>query len=340
MGRRKVWLVVPAGLALTLAGAIDGAPRQPETADPIMIQPPLRSGELSVLTYNVKGLPWPLASGRPEALAHIGERLARMRREGRQPHVVVLQEAFTSDAKQIGRIAGYPYVIEGPYVRGAPGAEASPAREWRLGETRAAAVDSGLVLLSDLPVRDVQRVAFAPEDCAGYDCLAAKGVLMVELDTGDRGPVVVATTHLNCQGASGAPKARTTAAFGRQIAFVAGLLAKVHARGVPVIVAGDFNQGRRPQRVALLQAALHGVAGTPVRDALDLDLDADPRDGQQIDAIRRHARDLQFAFDGRDVQLAPEAVSIPFGREADGSMLSDHMGYTVRYRLAPGAGTS
>ena len=52
-------------------------------------------GTLSVLTYNVKGLPWPLASGRPEAFSAMADRLRDMRAEGRNPHIVVLQEAFT-----------------------------------------------------------------------------------------------------------------------------------------------------------------------------------------------------------------------------------------------------
>src|SRR3546814_6089793 len=66
---------------------------------------------LSVMTYNVAGLPWPLAKKGPEALHAIGERLSLMRARGCAPGVVVLQEAFSRDAKAIGRIAGYPYEI-------------------------------------------------------------------------------------------------------------------------------------------------------------------------------------------------------------------------------------
>ncbi len=336
-GRRPGWLAVPLALVVTLAGAIDGAPRDPQVAQSTAIPPHRASAdELSVLTYNVKGLPWPLASGRPEALGKIGDRLAAMRREGRQPQVVVLQEAFTPEAKAIGHRAGYPFIIEGPYARSAPTPQAAARRDWHLGETQAAAVDSGLVLLSDLPVRSVERVAFAPEDCAGYDCLAAKGVLLVELEVPGRGPVLVATTHLNCQGASGAPKARTTQAFGRQAAMVGRLLARVHARGLPIVIAGDFNKGQRPQRTALLHAALDPVGGSPVEDSLSRNRDADPQGfgrSAELTAIREHARDLQFAFDGADMHLAPVSVEVPFGEEPEGEMLSDHMGYTVRYRL-------
>lgn len=340
-GRRPGWLAVPLALVVTLAGAIDGAPHDPKASQSVAEpgEVPLHhasADELSVLTYNVKGLPWPLASGRPEALGRIGDRLAAMRREGRQPQVVVLQEAFTPEAKAIGHRAGYPFIVEGPYTRSAPTSRAAARRDWHLGETQAAAVDSGLVLLSDLPVRSIERVAFAPEDCAGYDCLAAKGVLLVELEVPGRGPVLVATTHLNCQGASGAPKARTTQAFGRQAATVGRLLARAHARGLPIVIAGDFNQGQRPQRATLLHAALDSIDGRPVADSLTRSRDADPQGfgrNAQLAAIREHARDLQFAFDGGDMRLAPVSVEVPFGQEPEGEMLSDHMGYTVRYRM-------
>lgn len=340
--RRPVWLAVPLAAALGLGGAIGGEPRDPVPIAAAPLPEPATAGArepgtLSILTYNVKGLPWPLASNRPQALRRIAERLAGMRREGRQPHVVVLQEAFTADAKAIGRRAGYPFVIEGPYARRAP--SHSGGRDWHLGETSMAVVDSGLVLLSDFPVLGVERAAFPPEDCAGYDCLAAKGVLIAELETPDRGPVLVATTHLNCQSASGAPKARTTAAFGRQAAFLGAFLARAHARGLPVVVAGDFNQGQRPRRAALLRTALGEVNGRPVRDALSRSLlpgaSDDPARNADLAAIREHARDLQFAFDGTNARIVPVGAEVPFGREPDGRMLSDHMGYTIRYRIEP-----
>ena len=60
---------------------------------------------LSVMTYNVNGLPWPVAFGREAALERIGARLAEMRRGERQPRLVLLQEAFRDDAAaQLGTL--------------------------------------------------------------------------------------------------------------------------------------------------------------------------------------------------------------------------------------------
>ena len=123
---------------------------------------------LSVLTYNVHGLPWPLTFGRPAAFAKIETRLRAMRHEGVQPHIVVLQEAFTADAKQIGRRSGYRYIVDGPgrALRSpapetpADAAFAARASFWR-GESGAKLVDSGLQILSDYPVLSVRRAASA-----------------------------------------------------------------------------------------------------------------------------------------------------------------------------------
>ncbi|MDE8650900.1 endonuclease/exonuclease/phosphatase family protein [Novosphingobium album (ex Liu et al. 2023)] len=300
---------------------------------------PTPEGDFAVLTYNVKGLPWPIARQRGPALRKIAARLAQLRREGRQPGVVVLQEAFRDEAKQIGAIAGYPYYVEGPYTAPAPAAADMPGREWSLGETGPAWIDSGLVVLSDYPVRAVARAPFPAGACAGYDCLAAKGVVLVTLDVPGIGPVAVATTHLNCRKASGAPRARTEAAYARQAAFLRDYLGRTRDRGVPVIVAGDFNQGQRPFRIASLRDALRQLnGGVPVRDALSQEA---PIAGQDVtrgaDAawIRQRARDLQFSLPGTRARLVPSDIEIPFGTEPDGTMLSDHMGYTVHYRLRP-----
>ena len=292
---------------------------------------PASRGELTVLTYNVKGLPWPVASGRDQAMARIGERLAAMRREGRQPGVVVLQEAFTPLAKAIGTAAGYAWQVQGPYARAEPGNPVGGS--WYLGETQAAMLDSGLAIFTDYPVLAVERSVFPQGDCAGYDCLAAKGVLLVTLDVPGAGPVTVAATHLNSRKASGAPFARANAAYSRQAAFLGGALrARAQASG-PLIFAGDFNRGDRPSRIAALDAALD-----PSAEALGRLADTGRLDGLQrgdLSIIRRRGRDMQFASDGRMLRVEPIAAHVPFGTEPDGTMLSDHLGFVISYRLTP-----
>src|SRR5207302_2421116 len=75
---------------------------------------PAPAAQLSVMSYNVHGLPWPFTTGRPKALHAIRDRLTAMRLKGDQPHLVLLQEAFSGDAKAIARKTGYRYVVNGP----------------------------------------------------------------------------------------------------------------------------------------------------------------------------------------------------------------------------------
>jgi endonuclease/exonuclease/phosphatase family metal-dependent hydrolase len=260
-----------------------------------------------------------------------------MRAKRRQPDIVVLQEAFTPEAKRIAGLSGYPYIVEGAYTRAAPGAAERGTRNWFLGETQPAMVDSGLIILSDLPVLAVSRASFPPTACAGWDCLAAKGIAMVTVDVPGKGPLTVATVHLNCQGASGASKPRATQAYVRQVGFLARYLSAERHPGAPLIIAGDFNRGHRPQRIAALKAALTRVAGSGApTDALTRALGRPGVwQGQDPDLrfIQARARDLQYAFAGDELDAVPVAADVPFGTEIDGSMLSDHMGYTVHYRL-------
>ncbi len=345
-GGRAQWagmLFAVAAVVFLLVEALGGQPATATAmARPLVVQAAIPS-DLSVMTYNVKGLPWPLASGRPQALAAIGDRLAQLRRIGRQPQVVVLQEAFVPQAKAIARAAGYAYVAVGPHNRAAPTFEQALTRAWLLGETGSAQVDSGLVLMSDFPIRQIERMAFPATDCAGYDCLAAKGVLIAELALPGGRTVRVATTHLNCRKASGTSSARSDAAYERQAVFLGSVLSRLRADGVPTILAGDFNQGQRPDRIAMLHGALDKVPGAEREDALSRRFDADPSGMARLsDAqwIHHKARDMQFTFDGGAARLMPLGIEIPFGTEADGSMLSDHMGYTVHYALRHGGQTT
>ncbi len=118
---------------------------------------PNPAAQLTVLTYNVKGLPWPIAGNRTPQLDAIGATLGELRHHGNQPHVVLLQEAFSSEAKAIATAAGYRHVAFGP--KEAPKLAAPPlgeafakAAQWTRGETAGTLADSGLAMLSDYPI--------------------------------------------------------------------------------------------------------------------------------------------------------------------------------------------
>lgn len=309
-------------------------------------QTPVNQTSLSLLSYNVHGLPWPLAADRPEAMEKIASDLRDMRTQGRQPHVVVLQEAFTSTAKDIFRKAGYRYVVEGPSAAQtsdvAPDAADSrfaAAARWLKGESVGKVYGSGLMILSDYPITSVRKVAYPTFACAGFDCLANKGAMLATVALPDGSQVAVATTHLNSRKASGVANDRSDRAYQRQIEVLDQLLTKGRDVSMPLVVAGDFNVGKSAIRrdfIAEHAALWTGGAAAPVENTLQAPCtlrDATARSTADLDIVKRRSKDWQFFNAGAQLGIRAAALSIPFGHAADGSMLSDHIGYITHYVL-------
>jgi hypothetical protein len=338
---RRVWkIAVTATLVVLLAAKV---PEAAQSAPPPAAMPAF-DGSLSVLTYNVKGLPWPVALGRSTALTRIGDRLRSLHAQGKAPAVVVLQEAFTDHAQAIGRSGGYRFIVNGPTdeevnsllpSRGDDN-YAADARWWK-GETEGKFVGSGLQVLSDYPIVAVKRMAFPDFACAGYDCLANKGALLVTLRIpGAPTPVEVLTTHLNSRHASGVEDARSNAAYRLQVDALTTFVRRAHDPRYPLIAAGDYNVGSVPARQADLLGAVHRewLGGSVVRDALG----QFERQGGELGADAswslRRARDWQFYADGTQGRLTLTGIEVLFGHDASGDMLSDHVGYVARFGLS------
>ncbi|WP_174274235.1 endonuclease/exonuclease/phosphatase family protein, partial [Sphingomonas bacterium] len=266
LGGRSTWrLTVGVAAALVTVAAVA------EAQDGLMplnrhAVAPAPTG-LSVLTYNVEGLPFPFATGRSGAARRIAERLAALRAEGQQPHVVVLQEAFGSAQQAIGEQAGYRYTALGPDrdlrndepMTDADRAFVGHARLIK-GETVGKWRGSGLAILSDYPIVRVRRVAFPAWACAGYDCIANKGVLLAEIAVpGSDKPVTVIATHMNSKDASGVSKARWNGAFDRQVETIGKFLTANLDRDAPYVLAGDTNIGKSIPRKAAFEAMLAGL---------------------------------------------------------------------------------
>lgn len=295
--------------------------------------------DVSLMTYNVHGLPWPITDDRSADLLAIGTQLRTMRTTGDQPGIVVLQEAFVANAKAIGRTAGYRYSAFGP---GEDAAATVPRTDGdfvsdgsrMVGERLGKHVDSGLAIFSDYPILAVRRMAYPV--CAGYDCLANKGAVAALIAVpGVATPIIVVDTHLNSNTASGAASPRAIYAYRRQLDLLATFIASLGAGDRPILVAGDFNVGQDLARrthfdlrmlggEASLQTAVATCRIAP-RCAV-----AEPSD--MATSIGR-AKDWMMYRPSSTVQIRPIGLAAPFGRTADGTMLSDHVGVSVRYRI-------
>lgn len=335
-------------LALGITALTGFSPAISDTGPPLRVMPGpsvLPAGYLSVLTYNVNGLPWPAAMDRSQALAKIGDSLARMRAAGTAPQVVVLQEAFTEEARGIAQRAGYAYTAYGPGA-----ADRQPetrgyvtARSFWKGETFGPALSSGLVLLSDYRLSAVRRTPFPKDACAGYDCLANKGILSAHIAVpGAPAPVEVVATHLNSGNPSGQPESVSRVAFARQLDALAAFTEAPESKRTIRIYAGDFNMGHSPARLELLMGYIRNkrakIASALGRDKYRPLCERNPASCSADLAIAanvplRHANDWQFFSAPDTVQLVAAKRDVMFRAEQGQKALSDHMGLKVIYRF-------
>lgn len=336
-------------IALFLLGAPAPEPAEIAADGFDMAPAPVADGEgaagspLVVMTYNVEGVPWPAKRDRTAELAAIGARLAAMRARGDAPHVVVLQEAFSDEARRIAALSGYRHVVEGPAAGDAamPSAQAPLADRsmWR-GEDLGAWMPSGLVLLSDYPVLASWRAAFPRTACAGSDCLANKGVLLARIAVPGAGAVDVVTTHVNSRRAARAAPAYADAAFARQMAVIAQFVRQHADPRLPLILAGDLNLHSADARIASLTAARTGWAAA--RDQGGIVSICARRAGPchlgfGFAAIEQGMRnnDWQIYTAGRDAVIRPVEARLRFQPDSAGRALSDHEALLVGYRVLP-----
>ena len=300
---------------------------------------------LSVMTYNVKGLPWPFAKNRSEAFAKMETRLLALRQKNAQPHVIVLQEAFITEAKQIAGNSGYRFIANGPskYLSSTirptlKDIGFASAASFFKGEKSGKVLDSGLQIASDYPILSVKRAAFPAFACAGYDCLANKGILLVTISVpGSATPITIATTHLNSKRGSGVSLARSLHAYQRQISAITSFLDANRDPDLPIIFAGDFNASTVERRSYLAKESVSNWSRLTLHSALQNCIaDASLR-GRKLDTlanyIAKRGRDWQFYTSGVVATVGAVKLQIPFGRERDGTMLSDHVGFGIVYSV-------
>lgn len=300
---------------------------------------PQNTEGLSVMTYNVKGLPWPAAWGRGLSLTAIGNRLADMRQRKTQPQVVLLQEAFTDDAKAIARQAGYRHIAIGPQQ--APAADAPPlgesfaaAARWDRGELSGSYLDSGLVILSDYPIVRSRNFAFPQGACAGFDCLAAKGVMIAWIAVPDAPePIAIVNTHLNSRRATHVASKRADQAYVWQVDATRRFVSENIAQDTPVIFGGDFNAGEAPRRLSALSRPMLDASEQDGLSTALTSRDAPDSTRDEVLHILKRNKDKLLSRNGSGITLAPRDVSVPFGVRSPTEPLSDHAGFAIVYAI-------
>ncbi|HUD30767.1 MAG TPA: endonuclease/exonuclease/phosphatase family protein [Novosphingobium sp.] len=291
---------------------------------------------LSVLTYNIEGLPWPARSGRGPFLAKIGAHLAAMRAAGTAPDIVLFQEMFGDPAKRAVAASGYPAIESGPRrttrQRGSTTDRLPGRSSVKRGEVGIHVFGSGLAIASRYAIVETDRRAYGRKSCAGFDCLSNKGIMLARVEIpGVPARIDIYDTHMNSRGASGASADRNLAAHDRQALEASEFIERTHDDAAPLIFGGDFNMRHSEERwenFSQYQSLdlVHRICAQPV-SACDVRMSWDG------DEPWMDTQDLQFFWSGDAVQLRPIRVEAMFDGRPDSPTLSDHDGFLVTYEL-------
>jgi hypothetical protein len=179
----------------------------------------------------------------------------------------------------------------------------------------------------------IERYPFPKGGCAGYDCVAAKGVLVVWIDVPGVGePIAIVNTHLNSRRATRVVSDRADQAYAWQVASARRLLSRAVSSASPVIFGGDFNTGKVPARVAAVTQPL--IDSTEIDGLRTVLTEGKVVAGSQNEAQRivDRNKDKILARDGDRVALLPERAWVPFPIGSK-NPLSDHAGFVIDFSL-------
>lgn len=206
---------------------------------------------------------------------------------------------------------------------------------WLKGESLGKWVDSGLVILSDYPIVGTHKMAFPAAMCAGFDCLAAKGVLLAWIKVPGRDtPIAIADTHLNSRKASGVDVDRANAAYRLQVTAARNFIRANVPADADIIFDGDFNLGHDPRRIADEEAQGGILPGAREATSLASAIDTTGMAPRDRTAILSRAKDKQYFRAGTDDRLSLHDLEVPFGISNGGTELSDHLGFIASYTIA------
>ena len=320
----------------------------------------LASMEISVLTYNIAALPFPIACGktsrmtdeagnripiacnRKKGAIDIANALQQLRKQGTEPDIILLQEAFLPVVAEIPDIAGYQNWAAGPgpmdlgpkYSDRASKSFIENRSFWK-GEKWGKRQPSGLLVATDFQIVEHINFPFFEWECAGFDCLANKGQTLTRLRIpGLPDLLEVVTAHYNAKGASGVPTERAHEAHRLQLDAALEFLRTTSNFDLPAIWGGDMNMRRSQDRIRyFVQQAgerLNEVSSYCLENPDRCDLNIQ----DNSDEPWFQTQDLQGWADGVRVSIEPKRMEEIFDQPENGKMLSDHNGFLVVYRLS------
>jgi len=268
--------------------------------------------QLSVLSYNIHGLPDAIAKAdREKWMPSIARQSCRF-------NIVLIQEDFAYHEVLKKNAACHNQAFRGPGEGTTGGSQAMGFGVGNLSKllTKGKLFGSGLTVFVSHKVTRNKGLLYGA--CEGYmsnqqDCFADKGVQLVTVRL-DRGLVIdFYNTHLD-SGASGADKSARAQQLNKLAAFI-----EANSRNRAVVVAGDFNLNwRAPESRRMLEGFISRLGLTRVAEAVD------PK--RPIDHI--------LYRNGSRVALGVANAGVAEGFVSGGQAVSDHILVTVTFAVS------
>lgn len=245
---------------------------------------------------------------------------------GRGPEVLLIQEGFRPETKELIAALNFPYVIQGP-----KDSDKNPIdKQQGIDKKSDAILGAGLWILSRYPITKSGTIAFGASRCTGYDCYANKGIAYVQIQVPGVGPVDILNTHMNSKGSSGSSDKKVFETQKKQLEIVRYYYDRMTSKSIPAIFAGDFNitteRPNYPDLHAMLPMYNAGLFCEAYQYFCKI--------GPNTTAKELHvSRDQHFYRAGTTWDIHP-IYAIKNMREKVGDrILSDHEGYLVTYRF-------
>ncbi len=257
---------------------------------------------LTLETYNIKGLP---IVGNRENIEGIFRDLDDLAHQGELPQVFMIQEGFHQSLPELVNRSPYAHVFFGD--RGS----------WY-------SAGSGLIILSQLPFSYQEFTPFSHE--VSWDFLTRKGFQYVEVDSGDQ-TIGIYNVHFVSDKDKDLFLNQEDAECTR-LSQNEQLVASIHEKrkkGIPLIVAGDFNMRVNDTLYRLF------IESTGAYDTEELcqecTISVSALDGNDV-------FDHQFFIPGINSTVYPVRATRPSSFEHNSVQLSDHRPYHAQYVIA------
>lgn len=258
------------------------------------------SENLSILSFDVWGLPGLLGTQRKQRFERLGDSLNAY-------DVVTLQAAYADDIEILKQTTGFQY-------------------HYRQDNDTLLKTGSGLYVLSKYPITTTDYVEF--NQCALPDCFARKGVLFTRIEHPKLGPIDVYTAHY--QGGDSA-KAKQIRSENNNRLLQEFIIR--HPSDNPVLITGDFNFQPEQGEYQDLNRRLPLVDVFKAKNPQDPGYTYDPNN-PYLEGEGSPAR-LDYIFSlkkpGMEIQTLESAVV--YREPVDGMVLSDRYGVSAKLKI-------